>query len=40
MSERLPAGETQQPQRADGEVVALFPGTVYRTKTPFFSNTE
>lgn len=40
MSERLPAGETQLAQRANGEIVALFRGTVYRTKTPFFSDTE
>lgn len=26
-------------QRGDGEVVALFRGTVYRTKTPFFTET-
>jgi len=27
-------------QREDGEIVALFRGTVYRTKNPFFSDTE
>lgn len=40
MSETLPAGATDTVQRGHDEIVALFRGPVYRSKTPSFSHTE